>query len=91
MATATFVRDITNTGTWAGLAQLYRIDAQVRTWDGGFTDFVVASGIADEYGIETAVFPVTEDGAPVGYSLSTVENTIDHTAALEAAGFTVTA
>ncbi|WP_280350399.1 hypothetical protein [Nocardia abscessus] len=92
MATATFVRELTgaSAGTWKGIANLYRVDTPVWTWDGGITDFVIASGIADEEGIETAVFPAAEDGAPMGFELVVLNDTINHEAALEAAGFTVT-
>ena len=92
MKTATLVRKLKG---WRGDARLYRVEPLMRYERRdveAVTPFVIVSGINNEWGIETLIFPAGEDGEATDMLdlKGSFRGSIDHARALAGAGYEVT-
>jgi hypothetical protein len=87
--TATFVKNL----GWRGDARLYKLSEPyaLEDYEGETTniDYVIVSGINNEFGIETFIFPAKEDGEAIsmGELEGSFKGAIDHAMALENFGY----
>lgn len=93
MGTATLIRPLEGFAGhgFGGHASLYRLAPPLIDWGGYYHDFVVVSATVIADGLQTCLFAADESGEVTNWHEldGSMKGTLDHTAALNAAGYEV--